>query len=290
MYRPTRNHEQVARLPADHRVADDGFSLPFHHGIESPIGGPVPGRRKPRRQQRHERSDRRHGGATGPRVDVAQLITVAGIRLPVTGQSRQSLPRPRIRVAEHRRRLTLRLPVHRHHVGTVAGEAVPGRSGHRLAFRVGRLREAGVEQPDHRDIQSVQPHHRMVGFIPVVVPGPARGDDEVAGFHDRPLALDRGVGAAPLDDEPQCRGRVPVGRRDLPRHDQLQAGEQGVGGRSMPLQPRILQNQHPPLGFLGRNQAAGLHQKGTHHVVVIPLHRLCRCVGSAGHQRVQPLP
>ena len=47
------------------------------------------------------------------------------------------------------------------------------------------------------------------------------------------LAIDRGVGAVPLDDEAQRRLRVAMRRRDLARQDQLQPGEQRAGDRGL---------------------------------------------------------
>ena len=75
-------------------------------------------------------------------------------------------------------------------------------------------------------VSSAWAHHRRGAVIAVVVPGPGRRYDEVAGLHWKLLARDRGVGALALDDEAQRARRVPMRRRDLARQDDLQPGEQ----------------------------------------------------------------
>ncbi len=155
----------------------------------------------------------------------------------------------------------------------IARHAIAWRARFGLALGIGGLGEADVEQADDRDVQPVQPHHRRVGLVAVIVPGPAWRDDEIARAHHRSLALHRGVGAAALDDEAQRGLRMAVRRRDLAGQNKLHAGEQRVGHRGMPAQARVLQDQHAALGLLRGDQAAGLHQVGAHDVVVVPKHR-----------------
>jgi hypothetical protein len=83
-----------------------------------------------------------------------------------------------------------------------------------------------VQQIHELHVEPVEPDHRLLGLVAVVVPGPGRGDDEIAGLHQGPLAIDGGIGPVPLDDKAQRRLRMAVRRRDLARHDELQPGEQ----------------------------------------------------------------
>ena len=73
-------------------------------------------------------------------------------------------------------------------------------------------------------VECVQPDHRRRAKMTVVVPGPARRENEIAGMHRDALALDRGVGAFALDDEPQRIRRVPVRGSDLAGLDHLMLG------------------------------------------------------------------
>ena len=105
--------------------------------------------------------------------------------------------------------------------------------------------------------------------VAVVVPGPGRGDDEIARLHRGALAVDRGIGAVPLDDEAQRRLRVAMRRRDLARHDQLQPGEQRAGDRRLAAEAGVHQHQHAARRLLRGDQAARLHQIRP-HVAVMP--------------------
>ena len=123
----------------------------------------------------------------------------------------------------------------------------------------------------------------------MVVPGPGRGDDEVALFHDRPLAVDRRVGAAALDDEAEGRGGMAVGRRHFARHDELQAGIERLGDAGIAGQAGILEDQDPALRLLGGDESAGFHHMGA-HVGPFPQMRLGAADRLLGHETAQDLP
>src|ERR1019366_5123377 len=248
---PAWNNENVARLPTEHGIADDRLTGAFDDGINRAIGGPIRCGFEPSRQQRHERADRWHWGTTRCRIDVAEFVAVVRIRIAITRQRYQCVARPNIRIAENRGRLRLGFPVDRNHVGPVASRTVPHRPRDRLAVGIRRLGEADVEHLDHRHVQSIEPNHRLIRFIAVIMPRPWRGNHEVARLHDRALALNRGVSAMAFDDEAQRRRGVTVCRRDLSGQDHLQAGEQRVRDAGLPCEARVLPNQDAPLGFLG---------------------------------------
>jgi len=69
------------------------------------------------------------------------------------------------------------------------------------------LAERRAEEARERGVEPVEPDHRHVAEIGVVVPCPGRRHHEVAGLHRQLLAGDRRVGAFALDDEAQ-RARV----------------------------------------------------------------------------------
>src|SRR5438445_111316 len=75
------------------------------------------------------------------------------------------------------------------------------RLGQRHLRHLVHLEEHRVQRLDEGDVEAVHPHHRPVGLIAVIVPRPARRQDEVAGRHVDALAVDGGVGPLALHDE-----------------------------------------------------------------------------------------
>ncbi len=124
----------------------------------------------------------------------------------------------------------------------------------------------------------------------VIVPGPGRRDDEIAGVHRRALAIDGGIGAAALDHKTQRRLRVAVRRRDLARQDQLQPGEQRAGDLRLPRVTRIFQDQHAAGRLHRADQPARLHQQRPHLAVISPEMRHAGVVRLGGDEMVQLLP
>ncbi len=58
--------------------------------------------------------------------------------------------------------------------------------------------------------QSIEPQHRAVAFVFVIVVAPRRREDQIAGLHPTALAVGAGVGAFALDDDAQRRRCVVV--------------------------------------------------------------------------------
>ena len=114
-------------------------------------------------------------------------------------------------------------------VGAVTGRGISRRLGDRLLLLLVVLDEGSVEHLDDGDVEPVEPEHRLVGVVAVVVPGHVGGDDEIAGMHGRALAVDAGVGALALQHEAQRRLRVAVRARDLVGHHELHAGVERGG-------------------------------------------------------------
>ena len=106
---------------------------------------------------------------------------------------------------------------------------------------------------DERNIEPIQPDHRALSLLTVVVPAPRGRHDEVARIHIRFFAVDRGIGPRPLDNETQCRLCVPVRRCDLAASDQLQRAEESM--RCAARKARVVQDQNSALGFFRRLEA-----------------------------------
>jgi hypothetical protein len=95
------------------------------------------------------------------------------------------------------------------------------------------LEEPGVELADQRDVEPVDPGHRMVGGVVALVEVHAGGEQEVPAAHAHRVALDVGPHPLALDDEPEHGLCVPVPRGLLAWAEVLDRGAEcggGVGG------------------------------------------------------------
>ena len=95
------------------------------------------------------------------------------------------------------------------------------------------LEERGVRVVHERNVQAVDPGHRLIGFVVVAVEVPAGGEQEVAAAHGDRVAVDDGPYPLALDDEPERVLAVPVFGGGLVRPEVLDGGPQcwgGVGG------------------------------------------------------------
>ena len=137
------------------------------------------------------------------------------------------------------------------------------------------IEEARIHDVDEMEVEHVEPHHRPVAEIAMVVPGHRRRDDEIAGCHHRPLAADCGIGVLALDDEAQRRRGVTMGGRDLAGEDDLEPAEQAVRDPLLAAQTGIFEDENAALGLLGGDDLARLHEVGA-DLVVFPHRRLHR--------------
>ena len=64
------------------------------------------------------------------------------------------------------------------------------------------LGKAGIEETHRWNIKPVEPHHRLITEITVIMKGPRWRDDEVAPMHGRALAVHRGVRAFAIHYKP----------------------------------------------------------------------------------------
>ena len=145
----------------------------------------------------------------------------------------------------------------RQHARAVAHQRVLVVAPGVLLLVVEMLVEARLEEIDRRHVEHVEPDHRLLRGVAVVVDGPVRRQHEVARRHDGLLAVDLGVGALAVEDEADRRRGVAVRRRDLARQDELQAGIERLRDARLAAQHRILQHQHAARRLLGGDDGAG---------------------------------
>ncbi len=291
--RPRGHDEGVARPELEALARDLGAAMAFDHAVDRAVGRAVRLAREALGQQLQVGGDGRHRRAAGQRVDVAQLVAQPGIGRFLLLQLGQRLAAACIGVVEDRRGLRRMVVPHRHHVVAEAREAVALGPRHVLHLGVVVLGEAGVEEAQHRDVEAVEPdhrlHHALDALVAMVVPGPRGRDDEVARVHGGALAAHGGVGPLAVDDEAQRRLHVAVRGRHLARHDQLQPGIDRLRDRGVAGQRRVLEHQHAAHGLLGGDQVGRLHQQRA-DLVVAPQRGHAGRLRLARHQRMQRFP
>ena len=109
----------------------------------------------------------------------------------------------------------------RQHIGGVARQVVSLFAGHRLLiFRV-ILSEAAAQIVHQRQVEAVEPDHRLIAGIAVIVPAPLRRQNKVAGAHGGAFAIDGGKCPFTFNHKAQRRLVMTVARRHFAGHDQL---------------------------------------------------------------------
>ena len=165
--------------------------------------------------------------------------------------------------------------------------------GHRLAGCAAVLRKARIKKLQHRDVQAIKPHDGLIDVcmaaMPMIMPGPARCDDEVAWFHLCTLAINRRVRTMAFHHKTQRALGVAVAGCNFARHDDLQARVQRLGDARLAGEARVFKNQHPAHRLFSADELAGLHQVGA-DVAVFPVRWMARRVGRRWHQCVQHFP
>ena len=118
--------------------------------------------------------------------------------------------------------------------------------------------EPGLEHPHQRGIKSIQPDHRRIGVVGVVVPAPVGRQDKIARKHRNALAIHNGIAAPALDDQAKRRRGMPVGPGNLARHHDLDVGDERVTGH--PRQLGVGQAQNTALGLLSAHELGRSHR------------------------------
>ena len=253
------------------------------------IGRPVGLALEALRQQREMRAHRRQHRPAVDRVGVAHARAVALVDVAGLLQALQDRPHLGVGVVDHRGAVLRRRRAVRQHAGGEALERIAVLAVGLLHLLVEVLGERGLEVIDRRHVEHVEPHHRLLAGIAVVVRRPVGGDDEVAVVHHRLLALDRGVGALAFQHETDGRGRVAVYVGDLAGQDELDAGEQRMGNARLAGLAGIFQDQHAALGFLGADHVARLEHQPL-DVGELPDRRPAGGLRLGRHQVLEHLP
>lgn len=92
------------------------------------------------------------------------------------------------------------------------------------------LRKIDWHIPEERQIQPIQPDHRIRALVAMVMPMPRRGQDHVAARHGDLLPFNGRKAIAAFDDEAQRERDVAVCGGRLAGEDELEAAVDGVGG------------------------------------------------------------
>ena len=110
-----------------------------------------------------------------------------------------------------------------------------------------------------RRVERVEPDDRRIAPVDVLVPGPARRDDEVAFLHRAVLAVDDGRRAGAFDHEAQRVHGVAMRPRLLAGQQDLDVGGEGARGLLLVLAlgDRRHELQHAPFDRLRRGDLDG---------------------------------
>src|SRR4030095_16183506 len=106
----TRHDKDVVRLPAQDLVADPALACALDYDEYRAVGRPVWPGRLTLGQELDECADRRHREIAARRLDVAQLVPVARVRILVPAQRVERFARADIGIDENRRGLERALP------------------------------------------------------------------------------------------------------------------------------------------------------------------------------------
>ena len=98
-----------------------------------------------------------------------------------------------------------------------------------------------------------------IAHVTVVMPGPARCDDEITRVHGAALAVDSSESARAFHNKTQRALGVAVAGGHLARQDELQAGVQRLGDAGLAAQRRVFQDQHAAHGFFSGDNFTCAH-------------------------------
>jgi hypothetical protein len=114
------------------------------------------------------------------------------------------------------------------------------------------IHPGAVEKLHQRPVQHVDPDHRLLRLIAVVVPGAVRREDDVAARRLATLALDVGVAALLGEDGAAGVRRVNVCGCDVARIVDRDRATDGVGDLQATVEARIGQQDALPVGEIDR--------------------------------------
>src|SRR5262245_44523323 len=113
-------------------------------------------------------------------------------------------------------------------------------------------------------VERVEPDHWCCAKMTVVMPGPARRENEITGVHGNALALDSRSCTFAFDDEAQLIRCVTMCRSDLAGLDYLQAAIERIVNVASAGESRILQHEYTTFGFFGSDELNRAQELRTH--------------------------
>ena len=151
------------------------------------------------------------------------------------------------------------------------------------------VRESRIEQPHSGDVETVEPDHRFVTRISMIVPLPVGGQHQIERVHYRFFTVESGVSTTSFHDETQRTLGMAVARGDLAGQNQLEPGIEAAGDRRLPANAWVFEDQDTPLGLFGADQVARPHQVIA-SLVVGPAMGDCLGLWLGLHQRMEHFP
>src|SRR3989454_541139 len=238
---PGRHREHVLVLPVQPLAAHHRVSGALYHVVIRAADVAMGLGRLPRAQQLDVARNGRHDGSAGHSVRVFEDDAVEGVAGVLSRQPFQG--------------------------GTSLGHrVVPPRRADALAdglrLPMVLLVEPGLQHTHQRGVQAIEPDHRLIGVVRMVVPRPIGGQHEVTRVHGNAVTVYDRVAALALDDQAQRRGRMAMGAGDLAGHHDLEIGHQRVARRHA-RQLGVGQAKHPSFGLLGPDELGCPHRLGT---------------------------
>ena len=208
-------------------LADGRAALARDHETDHVVGRALGAGRRALAQARGVAVERRHDGAAGRRIDVADHARAVGAGRRGGEQPARGLAR----VAVFRRIDRAR--------GGAFGEE-PGLGPQPLvalvdlpelvAARIARLEEMRVDRADERHVGGVEPDDAVIALVDVAVPAHRRRQDQVAVLHLAAAAVDDGGGAVGAGGETDGGAGVAVRTGAVARLQHREGGEHRAGG------------------------------------------------------------
>src|SRR5579884_3114451 len=119
------------------------------------------------------------------------------------------------------------------------------------AFAI-ELKETRFEHVNERIVQPIQPDHRTLAFMFVIVPVPIRSQEQVTRMHVNALSVNNSIGAVSFDNEAKCGSSMSMCLSSFARKDDLNTSIEGIDCGRRLLQTWINKHKNTSLSFVQR--------------------------------------
>src|SRR5262249_10433086 len=198
---PRRNDKNVVDGPFEWLAINDGCALPFGHREDGPVSGPVGIALEALWQQRETRAHGWQYRATVYRICIVDTRTVALVDIARRFQPVQDRSHLGIRIIDYRGAVEMYRRAVREHAGGITLERIAVLMIDVLHLLAEVRGERCLEMVDRRHVEYVEPHHRFLARVAVIVRRPVGRNDEITVFHLRLLALDCCISALAFEHE-----------------------------------------------------------------------------------------